>query len=134
MPHFFPVASALLEDVKQKYFQLPSGSGEFCYIFVLGSGNSRRSPPLPKTTFFQSHHEIPLQNSSIYVSLPAAKTFCGHNLFFYFIETTFTEKFHCAKNVQIQSFFWSLFSRIQSKYRKIWTRKSSVSERRVHVF
>ena len=33
---------------------------------------------------------------------------------------------YCVKNVQIQSFFWSVFSRIPSEYRKIWTRKNSV--------
>ena len=35
---------------------------------------------------------------------------------------------HCVKTVQIRSFFWSLFSCIQSKYRKVWTRKNSVFE------
>ena len=34
---------------------------------------------------------------------------------------------HCVKSVQIRSFFWSIFSCIQSKYRKIQTRKNSVS-------
>ena len=35
--------------------------------------------------------------------------------------------FHCVKNVQKRSFFWSLFSfRIQSEYRKIRTRKNSI--------
>ena len=33
---------------------------------------------------------------------------------------------HCTENVQIQSFFWSVFSRIQSKHGKIRTRKNSV--------
>ena len=33
---------------------------------------------------------------------------------------------HCAKSVQIRSFFCSVFSRIQSKYGKIWIRKNSV--------
>ena len=33
---------------------------------------------------------------------------------------------HCVKSVQIQNFFWSVFSCIQSKYRKIQTRKNSV--------
>ena len=33
---------------------------------------------------------------------------------------------HCAKNVQIRSFFWFVFSSIQSKYGKIRTRKNSV--------
>ena len=33
---------------------------------------------------------------------------------------------HCVKSAQIRSFFWSVFSRIQSKYRKIRTRKNSV--------
>ena len=35
---------------------------------------------------------------------------------------------HCVKIVQIQSFFWSVFSRIHSKYGKIRTRKNSISE------
>ena len=35
-----------------------------------------------------------------------------------------TETWHSSKNVQIRSFFWSVFSRIQSKYRKIRTRKN----------
>ena len=34
----------------------------------------------------------------------------------------FVQRIHCVKNVQIQSFFWSVFS-------CIWTRKNSVSER-----
>ena len=33
---------------------------------------------------------------------------------------------HCVKNVQIRNFFWSVFSRIQSEYGKIRTRKNSV--------
>ena len=37
----------------------------------------------------------------------------------------FTWKIHCVKSVQIRSFFWSVFSCIQSEYRKIPTRKSS---------
>ena len=40
---------------------------------------------------------------------------------------------HCVKTVQIWSFFWSVFSRIQIKYsvrmrENIWTRKNSLSE------
>ena len=57
--------------------------------------------------------------------------------------------FHCVKSVQIRSYSWSVFScirteygglplnlRIQSKYRKIWTRNSSLFGRfssSVHV-
>ena len=37
-----------------------------------------------------------------------------------------THPVHCVKSVQIQSFFWSVFSCIQSDYRKIRTRKNSV--------
>ena len=60
-----------------------------------------------------------MQNYFIYVSALAVKTFCGYNLFFCFIEKSFTEKsHHCAKNVQIGSFLWSVFFRIQSKYGK----------------
>ena len=33
---------------------------------------------------------------------------------------------HCVKSVQIQSFFWSVFSCIQSEYRKIRIRKNSI--------
>ena len=33
---------------------------------------------------------------------------------------------HCVKSVQIQSFFWSVFSCIWTEYRKIRTRKNSV--------
>ena len=33
---------------------------------------------------------------------------------------------HWMKSIQIRSFFWSVFSRIQSEYRKIRTRKNSV--------
>ena len=38
----------------------------------------------------------------------------------------FDEYFHCVKSVQILSFFWSVFSRIQSECGKIRTRKKSV--------
>ena len=31
---------------------------------------------------------------------------------------------HCVKTVQIRSFLWSIFSCVQSEYRKIWTRKT----------
>ena len=33
---------------------------------------------------------------------------------------------HCVKSVQIRGFTWSSFSRIQSKFGKIRTRKNSV--------
>ena len=33
---------------------------------------------------------------------------------------------HCAKSVQIRSFFWSVFSRLRTECRKIRTRKNSV--------
>ena len=33
---------------------------------------------------------------------------------------------HCLKSIQIRSFFWSLFSRIQTEYEKIRTRKNFV--------
>ena len=38
----------------------------------------------------------------------------------------FQNNFHCVKNVQIRSFFWSLFSCIWTEYRKIRTRKNTV--------
>ena len=41
-----------------------------------------------------------------------------------FASTSF--RLHCVKSVQIRSFFWSVFSCIQSEYRKIRTRKNSV--------
>ena len=34
--------------------------------------------------------------------------------------------YNCVKNVQIRSLFWSVFSRIQSEYAKLRTRKNSV--------
>ena len=34
--------------------------------------------------------------------------------------------FHSVKSIQMQSFFWSAFSWIQSEYRKIWNRKNSI--------
>ena len=36
------------------------------------------------------------------------------------------EKSHCVKSVPMRSFFWSVFSYIWTKYRKIRTRKNSV--------
>ena len=33
---------------------------------------------------------------------------------------------HYVKNVQIRSFFWSMFFLVHSEYKKIWTRKNSV--------
>ena len=33
---------------------------------------------------------------------------------------------HCMKSVQVRSYFWSVFSCIRTKYRKIRTRKNSV--------
>ena len=37
-----------------------------------------------------------------------------------------TGGYHCVKSVQIRSLFWSVFSCIQSEYRKIRNRKNSV--------
>ena len=37
-----------------------------------------------------------------------------------------SEAIHCVKSVQIRSYFWSVFSCIQSKYRKIGTINNSV--------
>ena len=42
------------------------------------------------------------------------------------IATKSLSHIHCAKSVQIRSFFWSLFPRIWTKYRKIRTTKTSV--------
>ena len=36
------------------------------------------------------------------------------------------DRFHLVKSVQIRSYFWSVFSCIQSEYRKIRTRNNSV--------
>ena len=44
----------------------------------------------------------------------------------YFLSNSFTLKQHWRKNVQIQSYFWSVFSCIWTGYRKIRTRKNSV--------
>ena len=38
------------------------------------------------------------------------------------------KKYHCVKSVQIQSFFWSIFSCIRTENTKIWTRKTSYSD------
>ena len=43
-----------------------------------------------------------------------------------FASLSWTSSAHCVKSVQLRSVFWSLFSRIQSKYGKIRTRKNSV--------
>ena len=37
-----------------------------------------------------------------------------------------TKQRHCVKSVQIRSYFWSVFSCIQSEHRKIRTRNNSV--------
>ena len=42
------------------------------------------------------------------------------------IRIRLTSIFHCVKTLQIRSFFWSVFSCIQSKYRKMRTRKNSI--------
>ena len=39
---------------------------------------------------------------------------------------TESHQLHCVKSVRIRSFFWSVFSCIQTEYRKIRTRKNSV--------
>ena len=41
-------------------------------------------------------------------------------------ETKPNKRNHCVKSAQILSYFWSVFSCIQSKYKKIRTRNSSV--------
>ena len=38
----------------------------------------------------------------------------------------YSVQLHCVESVQIRSFFWSVFLRIQSEYGKIRTRKNSV--------
>ena len=40
---------------------------------------------------------------------------------------TILDRAHCVKSVQIRSYFWSVFSCIQFEYKKIRTRKCSVS-------
>ena len=55
-------------------------------------------------------------------------------LFFFFVYVNTSQKIssitqwssHCEKSVQIRSYFWSVFSCIQSKYREIRTRNNSV--------
>ena len=39
---------------------------------------------------------------------------------------------HWVKSVQIRSIFWSVFSCIQSEYKKLWTRKNSVFRHFLH--
>ena len=43
-----------------------------------------------------------------------------------FVSFTFIENYHCLKSVQIRSYFWSVFSCIQSEYRKIRIRNNFV--------
>ena len=43
-----------------------------------------------------------------------------------FIFVSFLCNEHCMKSVKIRSFFWSVFSCIQSEFRKIQTRKKSI--------
>ena len=49
-----------------------------------------------------------------------------YNTFNVCFEHTFGFSLHCMKSVQIRCFFWPVFSCIQSGYRKIQIRKSSV--------
>ena len=42
------------------------------------------------------------------------------------IKARFISSSHCVKSVQIRSNFWSVFSRVRSKCRKIWTINYSV--------
>ena len=42
------------------------------------------------------------------------------------VSFTFIENYRCLKSVQIRSYFWSVFSCIQSEYREIRTRNNSV--------
>ena len=42
------------------------------------------------------------------------------------LKVTFNTECHCVKSVQMQRFFWSVFSCIRTEYRKIRTRKTSV--------
>ena len=59
----------------------------------------------------------------------------NNSIWRYFIHSIYCNIFHCVKSVQIRIFFWSVFSyirteynlRVQSKYKKIRTRKISVS-------
>ena len=44
----------------------------------------------------------------------------------YFGMVAFSFRHHCVKSVQIRSYFWSVFSCIQSEYRKIRTTNNSV--------
>ena len=48
-------------------------------------------------------------------------------IIFSLIRSIISYEGHCVKSVQIWSFFWSIFSCINSEYRKIRARKNSVS-------
>ena len=50
--------------------------------------------------------------------IPGTDDLCDLLLFFF--------SRHCVKSVRIWSYLWSVFSCIQYKYRKLWTRNNSV--------
>ena len=64
---------------------------------------------------------------------PFARRYPGNPILFAWLILVRRLPLHCVKNVQIRSYFWSVFSFfrtescIQSKYRKIRTRNNSVS-------
>ena len=71
-------------------------------------------------TFFFSYQKV--EKTFWYWRSPKS-TWCL--LFFFFIPGP-QGVTHCVKSFHIRSFFWSIFSCIQSEYRKIRTRKNSV--------
>ena len=66
--------------------------------------------------------------NNYYVSSSSQKMFLLKSLCKYvanLLENNHRKVWHCVKSVQIQSFFWPLFSRSRAEYGKIWTGKNS---------
>ena len=59
--------------------------------------------------------------SCVWFDVPPSSSLLFSNCLFFCLSFR-----HCVKSVQIRSFFWSVFSCIQNKYRKIRTKKNSV--------
>ena len=59
--------------------------------------------------------------SCVWFDVPPSSSLLFSNFLFFCLSFR-----HCVKSVQIRSFFWSVFSCIQNKYRKIRTKKNSV--------
>ena len=76
--------------------------------------------------FFRCIHHFnrvkTLRNFSVFL-LKVLKLFHLLDLFKHLLSHSLLQKYHCAKNVQIWSFFWPIFCHIWTEYRKIRTRK-----------